>query len=136
MKTFLTGTLLVLSTLPAMAAPTAYDCKYEGHTGRNNVQKNVIYVIDEEAGTAMAYDGLIHQTKKAPIPTSFKVLRPGKYLLTWQLDNIPSKRANSKLTATFAARVNTRNMSSTIETRIHRADNDIRGSGPCTLVNR
>jgi hypothetical protein len=136
MKNFLAGTLLVFSTLPAMAAPTAYQCKYEGHTGRNNVQNSVIYVIDAEAGTAMAYDGLIHQTNKVPIPTSFKVLQPGKYLLTWKLDNIPSKRGNISLTATFTARVNTGKMSSTIDTRIHRADNDIRGSGPCTVLRQ
>jgi hypothetical protein len=136
MKNFLAGTLLVLSTLPAMAAPTAYECKYEGHTGRNGLQKKAVYVIDPEAGTAMAYDGLIHHTHKAPLPTSYKELQPGKYLLKWQLDNIPSKRGNISLTATFSARVNTGNRSSTISVRMHGADNDIRGSGRCTVLRQ
>lgn len=136
MKAFLISTLLVLSTLPAMSAPRAYECTYDGHTGRNGLQEKAVYVIDAEAGTAMAYDGFIHHSNKAPIPTSFKKLQPGKYLLKWQLNNVPTKQSNARLTATFSARVNTGNMSSTISLWVHGGDRDIRGSGPCTLLRQ
>ncbi|MGR3623788.1 hypothetical protein [Pseudophaeobacter sp.] len=134
MKTLLATGLLILSAAAATAAPKAYLCTYVDNTGNTGLHEKAVYVIDEALGTAMAFDPYIRNTSKSPIATSLKVLKPGRYLMKWSLNDIPVRSSNSTLRGSFSSRLDANKMTSTISVTIHGGDRPIRGSGSCSML--
>lgn len=134
MNRFFGACFFALSTSAASAEPISYLCNYTDNTGRTGLHEKAVYVIDADLGTAMALDPYINQSHGAPIPTSVKVLKPGRFLLKWKLTDIPVRSSGSTLIGSFAARVDTTRMKSTISVTLHGGDRPVRGSGSCSLL--
>lgn len=126
---------LSLCALPLAAAgvPIVYECEYTAHTSYGWIPDKAAYVVDEAAGTAMAYDAYIHHVNKAPLPVTFSVVKERKYLMKWTLTGLPV-RGNRTATATYTVRLDAARSKATIGARVHGGDGSNRGTGTCQRV--
>jgi len=86
------ATCLFLAPISALAKPVTYECQVNGKFGRGWISEKARYVIDEEAGTATAYDGLIQFMNKKPRKVALKKRTLRGYVLTWQVGDAPAIR--------------------------------------------
>lgn len=81
---------LCFAPVAALAKPVTYECLLNGSNARGWVSETARYVVDEEAGTATAYDGLIHFRDKKPRKVSLSQKPDGRYILTWKVKDAPA----------------------------------------------
>ena len=83
---------LCFAPVAALAKPVTYECQVNGKFGRGWISDKARYLIDEEAGTATAYDGLIQFMDKKPRKVALKKRTLGGYVLTWRVVDAPAIR--------------------------------------------
>ena len=116
----------------ALAAPVSYQCEYKAHSRTGWVPEKALYQIDQEAGTATAYDGYIHYLGKKPISVDMRPARNGKFRLNYTLNGLPMQ-GNSTGVVSYSVFLDTGRGKSSLSVNVRGFDNEIRGTGKCAL---
>lgn len=125
---------LCVLPLAATSAPIGYECDIESYSPHyGGIPDKAYYVIDAEAKTAMAFDGIIYTKSKVPVAVEFKELRANKYLLKWTVKGVPL-RSNRTAVFSFSARIDVAKGKMSIRSWLLGDDGDRQGSGTCKRI--
>ncbi|UWS77770.1 hypothetical protein N1037_10715 [Phaeobacter sp. G2] len=109
-------------------------CEMTAHSSDNLVPPKVLIEFRDNRGSAMAYDGVIHQVYGKPIPAVLEQPRASRYTISWTVKNLPL-RGNTTTSAQYIVRLNTKTMKATLTAYLNGYFNESRGSGKCQPVS-
>ena len=109
-------------------------CEMTAHSSDNLVPPKVLIEFRDNRGSAMAYDGVIHQVYGKPIPAVLEQPRASRYTISWTVKNLPL-RGNTTTSAQYIVRLNTKTMKATLTAYLNGYFNQSRGSGECQPVS-
>ena len=130
----ISGALFFMNPAAAVAAPVKYLCELTSHSRFGWIPKKALYVLDEAAGKATAFDPYIrHVGAEQAKDLALKKIGAKRYSLKYTLNGLPAQ-GNMKVIATYVVRLNLKTQRVTLEADIHRADFTQRGTGLCKLI--
>ena len=133
-KGFLAAALsLIALPMAAASAPISYECDIESYSNYGGIPEKALYVIDAEAKTAMAFDGIIYTGSKLPIAVELTELRANKYLLKWTVKGVPLIN-NGTAVFSFSTRIDVAKGTLSMRSWLLGDDAERRGKGTCKRI--
>ena len=132
MKTSIFAAVLVL--YPMAAAAESYDCTATNFGQGGWVPPRIILAMDRDANAGSAFDALIKQVHKTPIPVKLKKWSEKRFQFNWSLDGVNISNDGSGSIAykvTLYPEKGTFSLSGILKGY----DNPISGSGTCKLIS-
>lgn len=102
MKKIILATLFAFGlSNSAFAAVQNLNCTLNSWEEQGWVPDRILFSVDPEAKQARVFDGNINEVEGKPITAKFKIIRGGKYRMSWKLDLITT--TGTKMRANYTA---------------------------------
>lgn len=136
---FVVAAALAFPAAQAHAKEQTYFCTFTPHRQTGWIPEQAGYVIDTEAGRALANDVFIQYKHKKAIETDFKRASAKRVELKYTLANLPAKSPTgetTKLTLTYVMSLNIDTGAAKMRSTIHHATgyDGNTGTGSCQVV--
>ncbi len=125
--------LLTSAASGAAAQQVTYRCEISNRSGNGFVSKTMFFTLDRAKSAGLVYDGLIHATKKAPLPAQVTKRSSTVWRYKWRVDDVPTNNTGT-VSLRYSANLNIGTGRVSVSGGIGGLDNDIFGSGRCAVV--
>ncbi len=132
MKTSIFAAALVLT--PMAAAAESYDCTTTNFGQGGWIPPRIILAMDRDANAGSAFDALIKQVHKTPIPVKLKKWSEKRFQFNWSLDGVNISNAGSG-SIDYKVTLYPEKGKFSLSGILKGYDNPISGSGTCKLIS-